>query len=246
MSTAAKVGAFLSRGAGPRGRCSSGASRTSEFGRGRRKRSVSVEFSNVAGLTRSPTVRVAGVRVGKVKDIRLTSDSKAIVDLDLDRASTLRKGASASIAELGLLGDKYVELLPGPAGAPPLPAGSTLPGEVPIGFDEITKLARDIEVDIKDITKNLKQSLRRAARRGAAAHDRGQREDHPGRPAQARRIQPRQRGRHDRKLPGVLDPDDGARPADRPARRVEPDQRDRQRRQRQGAVGQARRRRSTT
>src|SRR4029077_18296897 len=41
----------------------------------------------------------------------------------------------------------------------PLPEGSTIKGEVPVSFDQITKLARDIEVDIKDISHNLNQSL---------------------------------------------------------------------------------------
>jgi phospholipid/cholesterol/gamma-HCH transport system substrate-binding protein len=58
-----------------------------------------------------------------------------------------------------MLGDKYVELAPGPAGAGPLPEGTTVQGDVPVSFDEITRLARDIEIDMRDITKNLKDSL---------------------------------------------------------------------------------------
>ena len=71
----------------------------------------------------------------------------------------LRQGASASVASLGLLGEKYVELVPGPVGAAELPEGTTLKGDLPVSFDQITKLARDIEVDVKDITRNLSQSL---------------------------------------------------------------------------------------
>jgi phospholipid/cholesterol/gamma-HCH transport system substrate-binding protein len=120
---------------------------------------MSVEFKDVAGLDAKSTVRLAGVRVGKVSKIRLGPDGKAIVDLSLDRDVELRQGASASVASLGLLGEKYVELVPGPVGAPELPEGTTLKGDLPVSFDQITKLARDIEVDVKDITKNLSQSL---------------------------------------------------------------------------------------
>src|SRR5439155_7739578 len=67
--------------------------------------------------------------------------------------------ASASIESLGLLGEKYVELVPGPFGAPPLPDNSVIVGGVPVSFDEITKLARDIAVDIKAITNSLKASI---------------------------------------------------------------------------------------
>jgi phospholipid/cholesterol/gamma-HCH transport system substrate-binding protein len=79
--------------------------------------------------------------------------------MDLDHDVELRRGASASIANLGLLGEKYVELVPGPVGGPELPEGTTLKGDIPVSFDQITRLARDIEVDIKDITKNLNESL---------------------------------------------------------------------------------------
>lgn len=128
------------------------------IGRGPAKK-VSVEFKDVAGLDAKSTVRLAGVRVGKVSRIRLTPDGRAIIDMDLDRDVELRTGASAAIANLGLLGEKYVELIPGPVGGPQLPEGTTLKGDIPVSFDQITKLARDIEVDVKDITKNLNQSL---------------------------------------------------------------------------------------
>ena len=156
MSTAAKVGAFflivlaivalfiwriedIRIGRGP-------------------SRHVTVQFKDVAGLNEKTGVRVAGVRVGKVSKIRLV-EGKALVDVELDRDVELRQGASASIESLGLLGEKYVELVPGPFGAPPLPDNSVIVGGVPVTFDEITKLARDIEVDIKEITQSLKASI---------------------------------------------------------------------------------------
>ncbi len=121
-------------------------------------RVVSVQFDDVAGLKEKSDVRMAGVLVGKVARIRLVG-GKALVDLELTRDVALREGASASIQSLGMLGDKYVELIPGPVAAAALPEGATLQGEAPVSFDQITRLARDIEVDIRDITSNLKESL---------------------------------------------------------------------------------------
>jgi phospholipid/cholesterol/gamma-HCH transport system substrate-binding protein len=129
------------------------------LGRGKGQR-ISVQFKDVAGLDAKSTVRVAGVRVGKVRRIRIDNTTgNAIVDMDIDPNVDLRQGASAAVANLGLLGEKYVELVPGPVGAPPLPEGSVLKGDVPVSFDQITRLARDIELDIKGISKNLNQSL---------------------------------------------------------------------------------------
>ncbi len=130
------------------------------IGKGHAQR-VSVEFPDIAGLNEKSTVRISGVPVGKVAKIHLGKAGKgAIVDLDIDNPDVdLRVGASASVANLGLLGEKYVELVPGPVGKPALPENSTIRGEIPVSFDEITKLARDIEVDVKDISHNLNQSL---------------------------------------------------------------------------------------
>jgi phospholipid/cholesterol/gamma-HCH transport system substrate-binding protein len=156
MSTAAKVGAFFLVVLAIAGLLI-WKIEDLRIGRGRPQK-VTVQFKNVAGLDEKTAVRVAGVSVGKVSKIRLV-EGKALVDIDLDRDVALRQGASASIESRGLLGEKYVELSPGPFGAAVLPDNAVIVGGVPVSFDEITKLARDIEVDIKSITNSLKESI---------------------------------------------------------------------------------------
>ena len=156
MSTAAKVGAFFLVVLAITGLLI-WKIEDLRIGRGR-PRKVTVQFQNVGGLDEKTAVRVAGGSVGKVSKIRLI-EGKAFVDIDLDPNVALRQGASASIESRGLLGEKYVELVPGPFGAAPLPDNAVIVGGVPVSFDEITKLARDIEVDIKSITKSLKESI---------------------------------------------------------------------------------------
>lgn len=128
------------------------------FGHGN-SRHVKVEFADVSGLDEKSLVRVAGVPVGRVGKIHLDKGGKAIVDIELDGDVDLRTGASGSIASRGLLGEKYVELVPGPIGAPKLPEGTQLQGDVPVTFDQITKLARDIGLELRDISQNLNKSL---------------------------------------------------------------------------------------
>lgn len=92
-------------------------------------------FDSVVGLDDKAAVRMAGVRVGRVDGIRLEG-RKARVSLLLDQPLGLTEGTVASIANQGLLGDKFVELQPGPEGAPSLPPGSVLEGRTPISFDQ--------------------------------------------------------------------------------------------------------------
>jgi phospholipid/cholesterol/gamma-HCH transport system substrate-binding protein len=121
-------------------------------------KTVTVVFKDVSGLEEKAAVRVAGVGVGKVTRIRLI-EGRAFVDIGLEKEVDLRQGATAEIASQGLLGEKYVELVPGPIGAPALPDNSVIPGNAAVSFDQVTRLARDIELDVKEITASLRNAL---------------------------------------------------------------------------------------
>ncbi len=119
---------------------------------------VKATFASVAGLDEKSPVRIAGVRVGIAEKISLEG-GRAIVTLALEPGIEVRKGARATLRSQGLLGDEYVELDPGPAGNPPLPAGATIPGERPMGFDQVVDEAGRIGSDVKDVTASLRGAL---------------------------------------------------------------------------------------
>lgn len=119
---------------------------------------VQAEFPSVAGLDEKSPVRVAGVRVGIVERIEL-SGNRARVTLSLDPQLRLHQGAWAEVTSLGMLGDKYVELYPGPESAPPLPPGTVLSGQSPVAFDQVLKTAGEIGADVKEVTASLRRSL---------------------------------------------------------------------------------------
>jgi phospholipid/cholesterol/gamma-HCH transport system substrate-binding protein len=96
---------------------------------------LEAEFDSVIGLDDRSAVRIAGVRVGKVDGVRLVG-RKARVAVQLDQPMHLTRGTVASIANLGLLGDKFLELIPGPDDAPPLGPDEILPGRTPVSFDQ--------------------------------------------------------------------------------------------------------------
>lgn len=115
---------------------------------------VDAVFDSVAGLDDKATVRVAGVRVGRVDGIGLEG-RRARVTLLLERPVELTEGTLARISNMGLLGDKYVELVLGPPGAAPLPPGSVLPGETPISFDDAMAKFETIGESIEQVTGSL-------------------------------------------------------------------------------------------
>lgn len=72
-------------------------------------------------------VRIAGVRVGQVRGISVDHSGNARLTLQLDPDTNMLRGTRFEIRADGLLGARYVQLIPG-AGPGRLPQGTTLSG----------------------------------------------------------------------------------------------------------------------
>ncbi|WP_101951122.1 MCE family protein [Mycobacterium sp. 3519A] len=85
------------------------------------------EFTSVSGLASGQFVRIAGVEVGKVKQITVTPTATAIVEFSADDSVVLTQGTRALIRYDNLIGDRYVELQEGPGNPAAMKAGDTIP-----------------------------------------------------------------------------------------------------------------------
>jgi len=119
---------------------------------------VTARFSSAAGIDRKAAVRIAGVRVGKVEEVRLDG-SEAVLVLSLDPLVRLHEGASAQVTAMGMLGDKYVEIFPGDPSTRSLPSGVELAGATPPSFDDVLRAANEIGADVKEVTAALRTSV---------------------------------------------------------------------------------------
>lgn len=119
---------------------------------------VDALFESVAGLDDKSTIRVAGVRVGRVDGISLDG-RMARVHLLLEEDVGLTEGSFARISNMGLLGDKYIELVPGSTEAPPLPDGATIPGITSPSFDDAMAKLNDVADSIQGLTDPLAGSI---------------------------------------------------------------------------------------
>ncbi len=123
---------------------------------GERQR-VAVLFDTVTGLDNKAAVRVAGVRIGRVDDIRLDGQ-RARVELIIETPVELTEGSYASVANVGLLGEKYVELVLGPPGAPPLPGDAVLEGQIPVSWDQAMAKLSNIGDSVLQFTEGVSGS----------------------------------------------------------------------------------------
>jgi len=89
--------------------------------------SYSAVFSNVSGLKGGNFVRIAGVEVGKVKDMTLHKDGTVTVDFSVDKDLQLTEGTKAVVRYENLIGDRYLSLEEGPGSVRKLLPGQTIP-----------------------------------------------------------------------------------------------------------------------
>ncbi|MFZ5453617.1 MAG: outer membrane lipid asymmetry maintenance protein MlaD [Thermodesulfobacteriota bacterium] len=83
------------------------------FGGGYR---VVANFDNISGLKSGAAVEVAGVDVGRVESINLTTGDRAQLVFLLKPGVKIYDDAIASIRTKGIIGDKFVKLSPGGSG----------------------------------------------------------------------------------------------------------------------------------
>lgn len=116
---------------------------------------VRAVFEDIAGLEPDSPVRLAGVRVGKVGNIDLTEDGRAEVTMQLDPGVRLRQDSVASVASLGLLGEKYLQLTSGSPEAEVVPDGGLIRGGRPVSIDQAVTVMNEIAADVQETTESL-------------------------------------------------------------------------------------------
>jgi phospholipid/cholesterol/gamma-HCH transport system substrate-binding protein len=123
---------------------------------------LNAEFKSVAGLAGGAEVRVAGIQKGTVRRIDLPQrpDQKARVEIELDSETRqiVRKDSTAAIHTEGLMGDEYVEILPGTDNAPAVRDNDTLEGAPPVEISDLIKKANGILDEASGAMQNVSQT----------------------------------------------------------------------------------------
>ena len=123
---------------------------------------ITVTFNFAAGLGTSAPVRVAGVGVGRVDGIRVMYNEKdkktyAEVRAWIQEGTKIEKDSTVTINTLGLLGEKYLEILPGTPGSPILKNGDTIIGKDPVTMEQVTDNLVKITDNVNVIVGRLRK-----------------------------------------------------------------------------------------
>lgn len=84
-------------------------------------------FQDVTGVNKGDDVRIAGVKVGSVKDISITHRNQALVTFSVASDESLATTTQATIKYRNLIGQRYLALTQEISDGPTLKPGSTIP-----------------------------------------------------------------------------------------------------------------------
>lgn len=123
---------------------------------------LTTSFTNTAGLIKGAAVRLSGVRIGAVTDIEFTpnpvGDKVIMVRMKINRdgMSRINPDAKATIRTEGLLGDKFIEVIPGvEKPMAKLPDSLDIESQTPIEFASIIGQSGDLLANIISISESL-------------------------------------------------------------------------------------------
>ncbi|MFL6174018.1 MAG: MCE family protein [Marmoricola sp.] len=92
-----------------------------------RSRTYKAIFSDATGVVKGDDIRIAGVKVGSVKNVQIVDRTKARVTFSVQNSSTLTRSSTATIRYRNLVGQRYISVTQGVGDTSRLPAGDTLP-----------------------------------------------------------------------------------------------------------------------
>jgi phospholipid/cholesterol/gamma-HCH transport system substrate-binding protein len=128
-------------------------------------KSVRVVFGFANGLKKNAPVRIAGVDEGIVKNIGLFFDkqdrrTKAAVELWIKKETKVPADSSVIINQLGLLGEKYVEIIPGSDTRHFFEDGKTYVGKDPIAQEAISERVMAVANNVDSAISGINDMVR--------------------------------------------------------------------------------------
>lgn len=128
-----------------------------------RYNTYTVTFRDISGLSKKAEVKIAGVKVGWVESIRLlaNADVEAEATIYILNQYVLYQNAHAVVRQEGLLGPKYLEIIPGDPLLERLPPSSSLskPSIAPVSVDDLMHKFKAIATNVENVSESLRWAI---------------------------------------------------------------------------------------
>jgi phospholipid/cholesterol/gamma-HCH transport system substrate-binding protein len=122
---------------------------------------VKAYFQNVEGLRNGAPVRLSGVDVGAVKEIRIIGERASVIEVSIrlltDVKKFIREDTEAGIETEGLVGYKFISLYIRESDADFVEDGGSILAKEPVSFADVIEETQGIMSYTKEMTKDLSE-----------------------------------------------------------------------------------------
>ncbi len=126
---------------------------------------VKAYFHNIEGLRTGAPVRLSGIDVGAVDEIKVVGDTISSIEVSMrlltDIKRFIKKDTQAEIQTEGLVGNKFVSLKIGTSSADEVEEGGTILAKDPVSFADIIEETQGIMAYTKEMTQDFADIVRK-------------------------------------------------------------------------------------
>lgn len=125
-----------------------------DFGR-KKGYEIFAYFDNASGLNIDVPVEIAGIEVGRVEDIGLER-RKAKITMRIAPDTSIPSDSKAFIRTKGVLGDKFIQIIPGKPESPPIKDGERIVDTyTPTDIDQLINRIGEVALDVRKVSRSL-------------------------------------------------------------------------------------------
>ncbi len=116
---------------------------------------IYIRYETSLGLDKTAAVKMAGIKIGYVKDIQLEGRRSKVI-LSIYPRYRIPRGSKAVQSVQGLLGEKFVDVVPSTEDEFLKPGDDLVPG-ASTGLDQLTPMLTSLGNDLQQVAKNLRE-----------------------------------------------------------------------------------------
>ncbi|MFQ3574153.1 MAG: MlaD family protein [Thermodesulfovibrionales bacterium] len=115
-----------------------------------------VKLYNVTGLDSGSNVMLGGMKIGRVLSIKAPEkpNSPIIVEIGIDKGTAIYEGTTATISQIGFVGDIFLQLYLNPTKGNRIPPNSYIPAIEQSNFNTIMAKAEELTVSLKKLVED--------------------------------------------------------------------------------------------
>ncbi len=120
-------------------------------------------FSTINGIDMGSPVLLAGVNIGEVKEVHVVRSPEGQTQAEIlawvQEGAVIEPDSEVRVSSLGLLGEKYIEILPGTAGSAGVGSGGTVLGKPSVGLEKLADAGSRLVTKLEFTADNINQVI---------------------------------------------------------------------------------------